>query len=96
MSDDDRFEEILARLDALEQRMDALEAEAPQPCSFLQEEKRIVDTIVHLTAERLERAMDERMERPGPPEPHGPPDHHPRPPPPGHRGPPPGYGGGRR
>jgi len=98
MSDDDRLTEILARLDALEERMDALERDGAAPCGFLQEEKRIVDTLVRLTAERIERAMDERMERQGPPDHRGPPDHHrgPPPPPPRH-GPPPGHErGGRR
>ncbi|MCB9593128.1 MAG: hypothetical protein H6719_10380 [Sandaracinaceae bacterium] len=78
---DDRIDEILARLEALERRLDRLEDNdepAGPRCSFCEEEKRIVDTIVRLTTESIVREMDARME-------HGPP---PGPPPP----PPPDYG----
>ena len=62
MSDmDDRLEEILARLDALERRLDKHES-AGARCSFCEEEKRIVDTIVRRTTENIERLIDERME----------------------------------
>ena len=73
---DDRLEEILTRLDALERRLDALEARPPERpgpeprgarCGFVAEERRIVDTIVRLTTESVLRAVDERMERGGPP-----------------------------
>lgn len=104
---DDRIEEILGRLEALERRLDALEAkggEAPR-CSFLEEERRIVDTIVRLTSETILREVDARMEDHGPPphhhgpahDHHGPPHHHG--PPPHHHdhgGPPPGPGWRRR
>lgn len=91
---DDRIDEILARLDALERRLDRLEGEAggdAPRCSFLEEERRIVDTIVRLTTESILREVDARMEdRPPPPPPR---DHHGPPPPRDHhRGPPPGPG----
>ncbi len=69
---DERTEEILARLDAIEHRLDALERAGPR-CSFCEEERRIVDTIVRLTTESVVGAMEERMTRrqrgPGPPDP---------------------------
>jgi len=72
---DERMDEILARLAALERRVAELGGEPPEhpetpepsaperTCFFQQEEQRIVDLIVGLTAERVIAAMDERMER---------------------------------
>lgn len=93
---DERLEEILERLEALERRVaDATpEASAPSagsPCAFCTDERRIVDLIVRLTTENVVRALDERMRRmPGPR--HGPPPQGWGPPPPGPHGP---HHGGR-
>lgn len=75
---DDRLQEILDRLNALERRIDSLERAGPS-CSFHEEERRVVDTIVRLTTESIMREMDARMSGPehesepqrrGPPPPH--------------------------
>ncbi len=71
---DERIDDILARLAALEARLDRLEGAGAPRCTFLEEEKRIVDTIVRLTSETVVRELDARMEAHGPPPP--PPPHH--------------------
>lgn len=73
---DEPNDEILARLEALERRVAQLEGgEAPAGCSFVQEERRVVDLIVRLTAERVVEALDARARErgAGPPPPSGPP-----------------------
>lgn len=87
---DDTLREIVARLEALERRLDRLAPEAAPrdpadrvdpaegECFFRREERRIVDLIVQLTVDRLEDRMRERRDPPPP----GPP-----PPEPPHRGP---------
>jgi hypothetical protein len=58
---DDRLDEILRRLEALEQRVNELSrGENAASCPFRSEEKRIVDLIVRLTADRVEQGRDER------------------------------------
>ena len=59
---DDRTQELLDRIEALERRIETLEGAGPR-CSFHEEEKRVVDTIVRLTTEGVVAAMDERMQR---------------------------------
>lgn len=65
------MEEIRRRLAALEKRVDELSSERGCPdgeCSFRAEERRIVDLIVRLTAERVEESLARMLaERPGPP-----------------------------
>ena len=75
---EERLNEILERLAALEERMDRLERErdgAATACGFLAEERRIVDLIVGLTTESVVGAMEARMEHPAKAPRH---DHHPR------------------
>ena len=89
---DDTLKEALERLEALERRVEALERTGPR-CSFHEEERRIVDTIVRLTTENVVRALEERMSE-GRRHGHGPPHHghgHGHGPPHGH-GPGPGHG----
>lgn len=90
---DDGMEEVLRRLEALERRVSELSAGAhdERDCPFRSEERRIVDLVARLTAERVEEALA-RFEREG--------DHHDRhhhhdhhgPPPPGWHGRPPRRG----
>jgi hypothetical protein len=90
---DDRIEEILRRLEALERRVDALSsepdrasrAENESPCPLRSEERRIVDLIVELTAERVAGLLTEREHGGSGPEPgypphdgYGPDPHEPR------------------
>ena len=97
------MEEILRRLEVLERRVEELaqkRSSGEHDCPFRSEERRIVDLVVRLTAERVEEALARmHAERPAP-HPHewsGGPTHgeppHGGPPPPGH-GPPPGWNGG--
>lgn len=67
---DDRLNEVLERLGALERRLDALERKgaheaesesAPVECGFLREEHRIVDLIVRRVTESVERRMEDQM-----------------------------------
>jgi len=87
---DDPNQEILDRLTALERRIDSLERAGPR-CSFHEEERRVVDTIVRLTTESIVREMEARMSRASReevPRHHGPPPpHEDRPPRDGGRGP---------
>lgn len=87
---DESTQKILDRLEALERRIESLERAGPR-CSFHEEERRVVDTIVRLTTESVVRAMDERMSRDSPHQ--GPLHHGHGPPPPRDRhGPPRGRG----
>jgi hypothetical protein len=105
---DDGMEEILRRLEVLERRVEELAQKHPSSereeheCPFRSEERRIVDLVVRLTAERVEEALArisaERSDgwsggHHGPygEPPHGGPPH--GGPPHGH-GPPPGWHGG--
>ena len=107
---DDGMEEILRRLEVLERRVHELEShqqreskQEAHECPFRSDERRIVDLVVRLTAERVEEALARmQAERPAPhphewsagppqPSPYGEPPH--GGPPHGH-GPPPGWHGG--
>jgi hypothetical protein len=69
--DDPRLDEILRRLDALERKIDAMGSNG---CTFRDDERRIVDLIVRLVAERTDRG-DRGYSPPPPPEPHHGPRH---------------------
>jgi hypothetical protein len=60
----DRLNEALERLEAIERRLDALERDrdpkAPVECGFLREEQRIVDLIVRLVTEAVDRGLEDR------------------------------------
>ncbi len=65
---DDRLDEVLQRLQAIEHRLAALESRGPsapppppprtapsnRPCAFAGDERRIVDLLVSLTADHVE------------------------------------------
>lgn len=79
---EDRLEEILKRLEALERRVEklsAMPAHEDAGCPLRTDERRIVDTIVRLVAERMERSGD-RDRGYCPPPPPEPPHHHHGPP----------------
>lgn len=70
----DRIDEVLRRLEAIEQRLCALEGRGPTPppppaphgCRLATDERRIVDLLVDLTSERIEervRAIVREQER---------------------------------
>lgn len=67
---DDRLEEILRRLEALERKVEAASGRKDDAvdCPFRSDERRIVDLIVRLVAERTERG-DRGYHPPPPPEP---------------------------
>lgn len=70
---DDGMEEILRRLEVLERRVEELAQKSSSDereehgCPFRSEERRIVDLVVRLTAERVEEALARmQAERSGP------------------------------
>lgn len=85
---DERMDEILRRLEALERRIDTLSSGEREDtsschehgCPFRGDERRIVDLIVQLTAERIAQLLAESGPHRGPPPPrhhHHPHPHHP-------------------